>query len=430
MLSLNIVLVLLLIIITAFFVATEFAIVKIRPSKLDQLIKEGNKKAINAKEVVTNLDAYLSACQLGITITSLGLGWLGEPTVERALEPVFSLIHVPESVESVISFIIAFSIVTFLHVVLGELAPKTIAIQKAEAVSLKFAGTLIIFNKVMYPFIWVLNHSANLFVNLFGYKSSNVHEDAHSEEELKIILSDSYQKGQINQSEYKYVNRIFEFDELSAHEIMVPRTDMICLYKNNDLKENMKIIKEEQYTRFPVALDNKDNIIGMINTKEFLLKYTDNPDLDINSIMRPIYSITDVTPIKSLMKEMQKERVHMAMLKDEYGGTSGLVTLEDILEEIVGEIRDEFDSEEKPEIEILNPDNVIVDGKVLIHEINNLLNLKLDTDGFETIGGWLYGHNELLNENDIWSYQDITFKVIKRDAHRIRKIEISRNIKK
>ena len=210
MLIFNIILVILLVAITAFFVATEFAIVKIRPSRIDQLIIEGNKKAINVKKVTNNLDGYLSACQLGITITALGLGWLGEPTVERILHPVIDFFNFPEAVGSVLSFIIAFSIITFLHVVLGELTPKTIAIQKAEAVSMKLAGPLIIFYKTMYPIIWALNGSANLFVRLFGLKPIKEHEEAHSEEELRIILSQSYQSGEINQSEFKYVNRIFE----------------------------------------------------------------------------------------------------------------------------------------------------------------------------------------------------------------------------
>ncbi len=428
MVSFYIVLVILLIITTAFFVATEFAIVKIRPSRIDQLILEGNKKAVNVKKVTNNLDGYLSACQLGITITALGLGWLGEPTVERMLHPIFEFFALSEAVESVLSFAIAFSIITFLHVVLGELTPKTIAIQKAEAVSIKLAGPLIIFYKIMYPVIWALNGSANLFIRLFGLKPVNEHEEAHSEDELRIILSKSYQSGEINQSEYKYVNRIFEFDELSAHEIMVPRTDMVCLYQNMKLEENLKIIKEEQYTRFPVALENKDNIIGMINTKEFFLKYADNSELDFNSIIRPVHTVSDVTPIKALLKEMQKQRVHLTILTDEYGGTSGLVTIEDILEEIVGDIRDEFDTDEKSEIEIISDNHIIVDGKVLITEVNNLLNTELDTGEFETIGGWLYGHNALIKENSSWEYNDITFTLNKRDKHRIRKVEIVRKI--
>jgi CBS domain containing-hemolysin-like protein len=416
-----------LILLTAFFVAAEFAMVKVRPSRIDQLVLEGDKRAIDVQKVISNLDGYLSACQLGITITALGLGWLGEPTVERLLHPVFSYFHIPEQLNVVLSFIIAFASITFLHVVLGELAPKTVAIQKADVISLMTARPLIWFYRIMYPFIWLLNGSAALLIRLFGFKTANEHEEAHSEEELRIILSESYQSGEINQAEYGYVSRIFDFDELLAREIMVPRTDMICLYQDKPLEDNLTIIKDEQYTRFPVAFDNKDNIVGMINTKEFFMKYCDDPNVDLNQILRPVLSVSGATPIKTLLKEMQKQRVHFAVLTDEYGGTSGLVTIEDILEEIVGEIRDEFDEEEKPEIEKLNDHKVIVDGKVLISQINDLLNVSLENDEFDTVGGWLYGHNPLLKQGDSWSYGNMTFTVKNRDKHRIRKVQVEKN---
>lgn len=415
------------IIATAFFVAAEFAMVKVRSSRIDQLVLEGNTNAINVQKVIGNLDGYLSACQLGITITALGLGWLGEPTVERLLHPLFAYFNFPEQLITILSFVVAFASITFLHVVLGELAPKTLAIQKAEAISLLTARPLIWFYRIMYPFIWLLNGSASLFIRLFGLKPANEHEEAHSEEELRIILSESYQKGEINQAEYGYVNRIFEFDELLAREIMVPRIDMVCLYQDKTLEENLKIIKAEQYTRFPVALENKDQIVGMINTKEFFMKYTDNPNLDLNSIIRPVLTVAEATPIKKLLKDMQKQRVHFAILTDEYGGTSGLVTIEDILEEIVGEIRDEFDEEEKPEIEKLDNDKLIVDGKVLISQVNDLLNVDLNNEEFDTVGGWLFGHNPMLKQGDTWTYDNLTFIVKNRDKHRIRRVEIVKN---
>jgi len=426
MLILKLFLIVILIVATAFFVAAEFAIVKLRPSRIDQLVLEGNRKAINVQKVTNNLDGYLSACQLGITITALGLGWLGKPTMERILDPMLVYFGFPSGVITILSFVIAFSIITFLHVVLGELAPKTVAIQKAEKVSLLLAGPLIFFYRIMYPFIWALNGSAGLVIRGFGLKPAKEHEEAHSEEELRIILSESYQSGEINQAEYRYVSRIFAFDELLAREIMVPRTDMVCLFQEKDLKENLKVIKEEQYTRFPVALENKDNIVGIINTKEFFLRYTEDPNLDLNSIIRPALFVSDATPIKTLLKEMQKQRVHFAILTDEYGGTSGLVTIEDILEEIVGEIRDEFDSEEKSEFEKIDDNKIIVDGKVLIEEVNNQLHVDLDAEEYATIGGWLYGHQPLIKEGESWEYGDVSFVVKMRDKHRIRKIEISK----
>lgn len=426
MIALNFSLVFILLIITAFFVATEFSIVKLRSSRVDQLVMEGRKNALAVSKVVSNLDGYLSACQLGITITALGLGWLGEPTVERVLHPLLEPLQLPGEALSIISFIIAFLFITFLHVVLGELAPKTVAISKAEQIALSFSPYIIFFYKVMYPFIWILNGSANRFVGLFGIKPATEHEDPHSEEELQIILSESYMSGKINKSEFSYVRRIFAFDELHAREIMVPRTDMICLEITNTLADNLKIIREEQYTRFPVINGNKDNIVGTINTKQFFLNYNDNADFDLKSIMQVPVSVSEVVPVKDLLRQMQINRTHITILVDEYGGTSGMITIEDILEEIVGEIRDEFDADEKKEIEIINESHVIVDGKLSITHVNELLHVEIESDGLDTIGGWLYGSHSEIKKNMPWSYHNLIFTVLEKDKHRIRKVEIKK----
>jgi len=424
LLTINLLLIAFLIVATAFFVATEFAIVKLRPSRVDQLVMEGRKNALNVQKVISNLDGYLSACQLGITLTAIGLGVLGKPTVETILGPVLQP-FLPEQVVAILSFVIAYSIVTFLHVVVGELAPKTVAIQKAEAVSMLCAKPIIWFYKLMYPAIWLLNGSAALLVRSFGMKPTKEHEESHSEEELRIILAESYQSGKINQSEYGYVRNIFAFDELLAREIMVPRTDMSCLHLEYPLEQNLQIIKEEQYTRFPVVSQNKDQIVGMIHTKEFFLKYADEPNLDIATLIRPFLTVSEAMPVKDLLKKMQKQGTHIAILVDEYGGTSGMVTIEDILEEIVGEIRDEFDNEEKAEIEIMEQKNhVIVDGKVLLSEVNDLLDVHIDEDKLDTIGGWLYSQNPNLKEGVQWHYEKLVFTIRKKEKHRIRKIEI------
>ncbi|QYR22015.1 hemolysin family protein [Paenibacillus sp. sptzw28] len=424
MIATNLILVALLIIATAFFVATEFAIVKIRSSRIDQLVLENRKNAIAVKKVISNLDGYLSACQLGITITALGLGWLGEPTVEKLLHPVLEPLHLPGEAVSFLSFIIAFLLITYLHVVLGELAPKTVAIQKAEQVALMTARPIIFFYKIMYPFIWLLNGSANYLIRLFGMKPAKEHEEAHSEEELRIILSESYESGKINKSEYGYVKRIFAFDDLLAREIMVPRTDMVCLYLDHSMKENLQIIKDEQYTRFPVVKDNKDHIVGMMNTKQFFLHHDDNPNLKISDLLHPVMTVSESMPVKTLLRKMQQERVQMAVLADEYGGTSGIITIEDILEEIVGEIRDEFDTEENQPIEKVSDNHLIVDGKVSITHVNDLLNSDIDSNTSGTIGGWLYGQNAELKNGSEWRYKNLTFIVKNKENHRIRKIEI------
>ncbi|MUG72031.1 hemolysin family protein [Paenibacillus validus] len=425
--GLNLFLVAVLILLTAFFVATEFAIIKLRGSRVDQLVSEGRNNAIAVQKVQSNLDGYLSACQLGITITALGLGWLGEPTVEKLLHPLFDAFGLGAEVSSLISFLVAFVLMTYIHVVLGELAPKTLAIQKAEQISLLVAKPIMLFYKIMYPFIWLLNGSANALIRMVGLKPAKEHEEAHSEEEIQIIVSESYQSGKINKTEYGYVNRIFAFDDMLAREIMVPRTDMICLYTNNTLKENLEIIRREQYTRFPIAKDSKDNIVGIVNTKHFFLLYDNNPDsFDFNKLVHPVLTVPEYMPVNTLLTKMQKERVHIAILVDEYGGTSGLITMEDILEEIVGEIRDEFDADEAKEIEKIEDDKYILDGKVLLSEVNDLFGSDLENDGVDTIGGWLFAANPDIEVGTSWTYDGLTFVVLKKDSHRIRRIEVSK----
>lgn len=428
MIAINILLIILLIALTAFFVATEFAIVKVRPSRLDQLIAEGKKGAQAAKKVVTHLDEYLSACQLGITVTALGLGWLGEPTVEKLLRPVFIYFPINETITNILSFAIAFTIVTFLHVVVGELAPKTLAIQKAETITILSAGPIIWFYKIMYPFIWLLNGSARVIISIFGLKPASEHEIAHSEEELRILLSESYESGEINKNELKYVNNIFEFDERTAKEIMVPRTDIVSISVDQSMDDIVEIIEKEGYTRYPVVAGDKDHIIGFINVKELLTAKIKNCDEELNleSFINPVIRAMDTIPIHDLLVKMQKERIHLAILMDEFGGTSGLVTVEDIIEEIVGEIRDEFDEDEIPEIRKLDEDHYILDGKVLIEEVNDLLGIHLPLEEVDTIGGWFLGQNYDINEGTECEAEGYIFKVHEIDGYHIRYLEVKK----
>lgn len=418
----------LLIACTGFFVASEFAIVKVRSSRIDQLISEGNKRAVAAKKVISNLDGYLSANQLGITITSLGLGWLGEPTVERLLMPLFERIHLSESLSHILSFTIAFASITFFHVVVGELAPKTFAIHKAEAITLLTAQPLILFYKVMYPFIWTLNNSARIVTRIFGLKPAAEHEIAHSEEELRLILSESYKSGEINQSEYKYVNNIFRFDDRVAKEIMVPRKEIIALDIHRSVKENLEIIKEEKYTRYPVIDGDKDHVLGLINVKEVFTDLVTNPsqEKEMKDYIRPIIQVIESIAIHDLLVKMQKERIHMAILVDEYGGTSGLVTVEDILEEIVGEIQDEFDVDEIPMIQKIDEMHTIIDGKVLISEINDLFGLSIDDTDVDTIGGWILTEHYDIAVGDSVEVDRYSFKVLEMDGHHVKTIEVTK----
>ncbi|KEZ47827.1 MULTISPECIES: hemolysin family protein [Metabacillus] len=425
----NLIFVAILIALTAFFVASEFAIVKIRSSRLDQLIAEGKKGAVAAKKVTTHLDEYLSACQLGITVTALGLGWLGEPTVERLLRPVFDNFSINESLSHVLTFGIAFASVTFLHVVIGELAPKTVAIQKAEAVTLLFATPLIWFYRIMFPFIWVLNGSARVITGLFGLKPASEHELAHTEEELRIILSESYESGEINQSELKYMNKIFEFDDRVAKEIMVPRTEIVAASVEKSFQENLETMSMEKYTRYPVVNGDKDHVLGMINLKEiftdiFSLSEEERKKSTIEKYIRPVIQVIESIPIHDLLIKMQKERVHMAILVDEYGGTAGLVTVEDIIEEIVGEIRDEFDQDEVPEVQKKGEGHYLLDGKVLIYEVNNLLGLEIDDADVDTIGGWMLTENIDIKQGESIILDGYEFFTKEMDGHLIRVIEI------
>ncbi|MGH1182369.1 hemolysin family protein [Bacillus paranthracis] len=423
----NLVMVAILIAFTGFFVAAEFAIVKVRSSRIDQLVAEGKRGALAAKKVTTNLDEYLSACQLGITVTAMGLGWLGEPTIEKLLHPLFEKWNLNPSISSVLTFGLAFMIMTYLYVVVGELAPKTMAIQKAEKVTLLLAGPLMMFYKVMYPFIWVLNGSARVVTGLFGLKPASEHEVAHTEEELRLILSDSYESGEINQAEYKYVNNIFEFDNRIAKEIMVPRTEIVGFYLEDSVEEHMKVIQNERYTRYPIFGEDKDDIIGMVNVKDFFIRYMTEDQKDLSSIrsyMRPIIEVMETTPIHDLLLQMQKKRIPMAVLYDEYGGTAGIVTLEDILEEIVGEIRDEYDEDEAPPIQHVNEQHIIVDGKVLISEVKDLFGLHIEEDDVDTIGGWIMMQNHEIEEGQHVEAEGYEFKVLEKDAYQIKRVEI------
>ncbi|QGQ44192.1 hemolysin family protein [Metabacillus sediminilitoris] len=426
----NLSLIVLLIALTGFFVATEFAIVKVRMSKIDQLIAEGKKGALAAKKVVSHLDEYLSACQLGITVTALGLGWLGEPTVEKILHPVFERFNFNESLTHILSFGIAFAVVTFLHVVVGELAPKTVAIQKAEAITLATARPIILFYKIMYPFIWALNGSARLLVGIFGMKPASEHELGLSEEELRILMSESYKSGEINQSELKYVNNIFEFDERIAKEIMVPRTEIVSISIDNSYEEVVKIVQSENYTRYPVVDGDKDNILGFLNVKEFLTAKVMNDinvqDMKLETFINPVIRVIETIPIHDLLVKMQKDRTHIAILIDEYGGTSGLVTVEDIIEEIVGEIRDEFDDDEVSEIRKLAEDHYLLNAKVLISDVNNLLGTNLDDEEIDTIGGWMLTQNFDAQVGTEIEAEDYVFKVKEIDGHHIIYLEVKK----
>lgn len=386
----NLLLVALLVGLTAFFVGAEFAVVKVRMSRIEQLIAEGNKRAVAAKKLVTELDYYLSACQLGITVTALGLGALGEPTIEKILHPIFHDWGISDAWATPISFALALSLMTFLHVVFGELAPKTLAIQFAERMTLLLSGPLVLFGKILFPLIWLLNGSARVFLRLFGVQPAG-HEQAHSEEELKIIMTQSFNSGEINQTELAYMQNIFDFDERVAKDVMVPRLQVVAIDERMSNEQILTVIDENRYTRYPVTQDgDKDKIIGFLNAKEFVTDVALSRSTPLRELMHEIEAIHETAPLQDVLLKMQKKSVHISLIVDEYGGTAGIITMEDILEEIVGEIRDEFDADEQPDIMKVSENEYVVNGRVLLSDIEEQFGIKFENDyNVDTIGGWL-----------------------------------------
>ncbi|MGQ4666889.1 hemolysin family protein [Metabacillus halosaccharovorans] len=424
----NLFLLVILLGLTAFFVGSEFAVVKIRMSRIDQLIAEGSKKAIIAKKVASDLDYYLSACQLGITVTALGLGALGKPAVERVMYPVFDFLNVTDSIASIASYAIAFILVTFLHVVVGEMAPKTLAIQFSEKMTLLLAPSLYWFGKIMSPFIWALNGAARVLLKIFGVQPA-VHEQAYSEEELKIIMTQSYQGGEIDKTELSYMENVFSFDERVVKDIMVPRTELVTLDKDMNDDDIVSILDENNYTRYPVTENgDKDNIVGFVNVKKMLTHIAAKRERKLEEFVRDLPFVLEATRLQDALLKMQQEQVHMSLVIDEYGGTSGIITMEDILEELVGEIRDEFDDDEVADIRTTGENQYTINGRVLLVELEEQFGLVFEeSEEVDTIAGWIQYQkvdpvtigDEVIHGEDLWT-------VIEMDNYQIKQIVLKR----
>ncbi|KRG09188.1 hemolysin family protein [Staphylococcus sp. NAM3COL9] len=416
----NLVIFAFLIALTTVFVGSEFALVKVRATRIEQLVAEGNSSARIVKKMIKNLDYYLSACQLGITVTSLGLGWLGEPTFSKLLHPLFEAINLPEALTTTVSFIVAFIIVTYLHVVLGELAPKTLAIQHTEKMALIYSRPLYYFGAIMKPLIWLMNGSARMIIRMFGV-DPDANNDAMSEEEIKIIINNSYNGGEINQTELAYMQNIFSFDERQAKDIMVPRTQMATLNEPFNVNELLDTIKEHQFTRYPITEDgDKDHVKGFLNVKEFLTEYASGKPIKVGNYVHDLPMISETTRISDALVRMQREHVHISLIIDEYGGTAGILTMEDILEEIVGEIRDEFDDDEVNDVVKVTDSRYQISGRVLIDDLNDELGIEFaDSEDIDTIGGWLQAHNTNLQQNDYVDTEYDRWIISEVDNHQI-----------
>ncbi|UFJ41701.1 hemolysin family protein [Brevibacillus humidisoli] len=423
----NLLLVMFLVFLNGFFVAAEFSLVKVRQTRLAQLVSEGNRRARYAQKVTDQLDAYLSACQLGITLASLGLGWIGEPAIAKLIvEPLLGNFQLDSTVIHTISFAIAFGTITFLHIVIGELGPKSIAIQKAEDTSLWVAAPLMFFHKLSYPAIWLLNGAANMMLRRLGIQPAKEHELAHTEEEIRLLVTQSHKSGHIDQTELVLVDNVFDFSERLAREIMIPRIDIVCLYENNSYQDNLDIIRDSRHSRYPVALGDKDRITGFVHASDFYLSALTNGEVDVKRILRPVLTVPESMEVSHVLRLMQKRRSQLAIVIDEYGGTAGLLTMEDILEEIVGDIQDEFDENVRPDIEESSNNVLSVSGKTLLNELSDYIPIEIHSDEVDTIAGWLYSQlNEEVAEGKSVRYENYQFTITELENHRINRVGIT-----
>ena len=378
---------LLLVLLNGFFVAAEFALVKVRSTRITELANEGKASARMAMHAIRHLDAYLSATQLGITLASIGLGWIAEPAFHSMLEPVLHALHLPEQVGKGLAFFIPFAIVSAFHIVLGELAPKSWAIQQPERLSLAVGYPLHWFYVLFKPAISVLNGLAGLLLRyVLRLEPVSEHELAHTEEELRMILQASGQSGILKDSEVDLVKHVFEFADKKASEIMVPRVDMTYLDATWPLARNLEITRSHTYTRYPLCEGDPDHVLGMIHIKDLL--GMEERGQGILDVKRDIVFVPETKSIDALLREFQMRKMHMAVVVDEYGGTAGLVTLEDVLEQIVGEIHDEHE-EPNPEVQPLDADRFLVDGKVVLADLRADYEIDLPANGSDTVGGWV-----------------------------------------
>jgi len=387
---------LLLVALNGLFVAAEFAFVKIRTSKVEEMVREGKASAGIVKEAIEHLDGYLAVCQLGITIASLGLGALGEPAIATLIEPLLEPLGVSEGTVHVVAFAVAFGIITFLHVVFGELAAKSFAIAKPEGTSLLVAPFMKFFYYAFWPGVWLFNGTANAFVSMFGVPPASEGEEAHSEEELRLIIGQSTEQGVLKEDEEGMLRAVIQLEETRAREIMVPRPNVESLPAEMRLAELFSVVAEGNHTRYPLfEEDSADHqVVGMIHAKDVLRAAKDAGDheaaVTARDLMRDVLTIPENKSVDEILKDLRAQGLQMAVVIDEWGSFEGILTIEDIVEEIVGEIRDEFDEER---IGIQEHDGgYLIDGRLPIRDVNEALGSGFESKDFDTIGGLILGH--------------------------------------
>lgn len=423
----QVIITLLLVFLNGFFVAAEFAIVKIRASQLEPKVQEGNSMAILSKKIVSNLDGYLAATQFGITLASLGLGWIGEPVVSKILISGMELvgISIDPHLAHQIALPTAFAIITVLHIVFGELAPKSIAIQRPEATTLLLSYPLQAFYVIFKPVVWLLNGIANFILKGLGITPSHGSE-VHSSDELRYLVQQQKESGIIEAADYDLIKNAFNFSERIAKQVMIPRRQVVGIDLNDFGEEQMEKIIEEGYSRIPVYEDTLDQIVGVLHLKDLLLKMRQGKEIVLQELIRPISMVHESKPIGVLLREFQVSRQQMAVIVDEYGGVDGIVTMEDILEELVGEIQDEYDNE-TPIIRNETDNTYTVLGSASISDLNDRLPYDIAKESdYETLAGyliWKFGRIPSVGEK--LKTRDYEFVVLKKQRTTITQVKIT-----
>jgi len=417
-----------LVLLNGYFVASEFALVSVRRTKIDQLVNENVSSARSVQAILKKLDLYIASTQLGITMASLSIGFVAEPAIEHLLAPALKNAGLEESTVKTISFAAAFIISTILHIVFGELAPKTLALQRSEKTSLAVAVPLLIFTTLFRPVILSLNWLGNAVVKLFGLEPDTGHRAAYSSEEIRMIVDSSGQAGVFEQQAQEMLENVFEFQDTPVKAIMVHRTEVEAMEKGSSLREMVALRKKFSYSRLPVFDETVDNIIGIVHTQDALLHVDELDSTTVDDLMRPAFFVPENMKVRDLFSSLKKQKSHMAIVVDEFGGMSGLVTLENVLEELVGDIYDETDEEEE-DVERLSENEYLVEADLHIDDVETLLDIELDgrdSGEFETIAGYIFsklGYIPQIGETVRASGWD--FEIVDASERQIKKVRIS-----
>ena len=424
----NLIVVVILLFANAFFVASEFALVSVRQTRMLQLSKEGNSTAKIAIHALKHLDRYIAAVQLGITISSLGIGWCGEGALAKLIAPLFAFLPVGKDVAvHSVSVTIAFSLITLLHVVIGELMPKSIALQYPEKTTLFVTRPMAFITKIFTPFIFILNGFGNLLLRMLRIPPATTTHVSHSAEELNLIIDASCNEGMLNETEKDMLQNVLKFSDLVAKQIMVPRPDMIALESIMTLDEIEQVVSEYQYTRYPVYEEDLDHVIGILHVKDLYALRRANKEFNIHELLREPLLVPETVKMEQLVRDFKTTKNQLAIVIDEFGGTSGLITLEDVLEEIFGEVQDEFD-EEEADTKQIGDNEYIVNAMLRVDELEEMFELEnIEEEDVDTVAGIVVKElGRIAEVNDVVIYEGLEFTVLEIDGARIMKLKIKK----